>query len=103
MVTYLCKVLSQLHFPEGDKYQPPPRSYRVNQNIDYLGKKKFRGFLMALKDQIQLRCTFFFTNCIGFPTIYNTCLYIAVLYVFLGFILDTSKLNVTFVSLRVSF
>ena len=40
MVTYLCKVLSQLHFPEGDTYQPPPRSYRVNQNIDYLGKKK---------------------------------------------------------------
>ena len=53
IVTYLCKVLSQLHFPEGDTYQPPPRSYRVNQNIDYPGKKKFRGFLLALKDQIQ--------------------------------------------------
>ena len=24
MVTYLCKVLSKLHFPEGDTYQPPP-------------------------------------------------------------------------------
>ena len=59
---------------------------------------------MALKDQIQnSEMYIFFTNCIGFPTIYNTCLYIAVLYVFLGFILDTSKINVTFVSLRVSF
>ena len=24
MVTYLCKVLSKLHFPEGDTYRPPP-------------------------------------------------------------------------------
>ena len=24
MVTYLCKVLSKLHFPEGDTYKPPP-------------------------------------------------------------------------------
>ena len=45
----------------------------------------------------------FFTNCIGFLTIYNTCLYIAVLYVFSGFILDTPKISVTFVYLRVSF
>ena len=59
---------------------------------------------MALKDQIQnSEMYIFFTNFIGFPTIYNTFLYIAVLYVFLGFTLDTSKINVTFVSLRVSF
>ena len=104
MVTYLCKVLSKLHFPEGNTYKPPPGSYRVNQNIDYLGKKKFRGFLLALKDQIKnSEINIFFTNCIGFPTIYNTCLYIAVLYVFSGFILDTPKISVTFVSLRVSF
>ena len=43
---------------------------------------------MALKDQIQnSEMYIFFTNCIGFTTIYNTCLYIAVLYVFSGFIL----------------
>ena len=59
---------------------------------------------MALKDQIQnSEMYIFFTNCIGFTTIYNTCLYIAVLYVFSGFILDTPKISVTFVSLRVSF
>ena len=77
---------------------------RVNQNIYYLGKQKLRGFLLALKDQIKnSEIYIFFTNCIGFPTIYNTCLYIAVLYVFSGFILDTPKISVTFVSLRVSF
>ena len=60
MVTYLCKVLSKLYFPEGDTYQPPPRSYRVNQNTDYLGKKKSGAFYWPLTTKFKiLRCTFF--------------------------------------------
>ena len=39
MVTYLCKVLSKLHFPEGDTYQPPPDLIGLIKTQTTLAKK----------------------------------------------------------------